>query len=81
MQLYCIESTFVSKKVVYNTFCFSIVLYISHIYLCMKSTFVQINRTAADIIESDSYGVPLNVNRDSVGEDMCILIYLKKHSK
>ena len=47
----------------------------------MKSTFVQINKTAADTIESDSYGVPLNVNGDSVGGDMCILIYLKKHSK
>ena len=47
----------------------------------MKSTFVQINRTAAEIIESDSYGDPLDVNRDSVGGDMCILIYLKKHSK
>ena len=81
MQLYCIESTFVSKKEVYNTFYFSIVLYISHIYLCMKSTFVQINRAAADIIESDSYGDPLDVNRNSVGGDMCILIYLKKHSK
>ena len=55
--------------------------YISHIYLYLKSTFFQINRTAADTIESDSYGDPFNMNGYSVGGDMCIVIYFKEHSK
>ena len=47
----------------------------------MKSIFVQINTTAADIIESDRYGDPLNENGYSVGGNICIVIYLKKQSK